>query len=878
MKKTKTIVLLSFFLLVFFSFSALAATIPVGAIACTDSQHVVITGNNPRQVIVDNWDAAVKKQVLGGKSWVGKLKSNGPNDHHNRVDTGRETIIFVPCTTDFNKKIEIMYFFHGLTGFSYFDAKSKSYNDMNLRVAPQAKQLSEAGRNFVIVFPEMPWSAGTSKRSNQNSIWEEGDSNLIQLHQDAINILKQNFNPVVDVGYVSMVGHSAGGAALRHGATRPSKSDNALKSIGVNKIVFSDSDYGWGFGSSTPFEKRPSALLVYEHYLQYNSDAEMYMLVQDPSRKNAHQPTQNAILTVKKLGGPQVASWSAENVKWSTSNKESSSTLGAVAGKVFKVPGHPNINYVPLNIAHKNIGKKSLAWLPTDYVSSQLASSNTIHPGGQTQTQPQTQTQTPTQTQAQTMGWIPNGLPKSQEEIDEVWSGGINGNGIGMLVRNSNKIYAPSSHSDPDPWKDFQETYYTWGLISSGMGSSSPPSTSGQQPSSPQPPAPSTGHCFPLTSDSFTKISDNWGNSRSSNTRCHVGIDIYNKPPGIVVALEAGKVVGINKDFTSCEDGWGTTKGNFKDASAVLVYNSQLDRTINYGEIDNDKVIVNVGDQVQPGQKIGVASYCGTTGNNAMLHLELYSGKQNTNIKWKPNDGYSTDCKIDALAEIPPEIQNPTNMIKNLQGKYCDLTPPVSASSPPSTSTGRVTPTTCKYNDNGLKTKSYSQISGEVFDPGGSECTLCREDQRKININCNGKSLSFEVCWKYETQIKTAVQNICNSGFPINDIVGFREGRTYSSKTKFGQHPYGVAIDINREFNGLYNNCKVWDPNKCTLGHGGSENKQRTQSLPGTITKESPAYQQLTSIGWKWGGDWGNLGPDDDRKQKDFMHFSLSGK
>ena len=87
-----------------------------------------------------------------------------------------------------------------------------------------------------------------------------------------------------------------------------------------------------------------------------------------------------------------------------------------------------------------------------------------------------------------------------------------------------------------------------------------------------------------------------------------------------------------------------------------------------------------------------------------------------------------------------------------------------------------------------------------------------------------------------------------------------------------------MAIDINREFNGLYNNCNVWDPNKCTLGHGGSENKQRTQSVPGTITKESPAYQQLTSIGWKWGGDWGTIGPDDDRKQKDFMHFSLSGK
>ena len=869
MKKIKIIILLSFFLLVLFSSFSLAASVPFGATTCTNTNHEVIESNNPRQEIVNGWKAAISGQTLGGKSWIGKLQSNGPNDNDDRVDTGRETIIFVPCSTDFSKKIEVMYFFHGLTGFSYH-GNGDSYNDMNLRVAPQAKILSGSGRNFVIVFPEMPWSAGTAKRSNQNDIWKDGDSNLIQLHQDAINILKQNFNPGVDVGYVSMVGHSAGGAALRHGATRPSKSDNALKSIGVNKIVFSDSDYGWGFSSSSPFEEQPSALLVYEHYLQYNSNAEMYMLVQDPSRRGAHRPTQFAILTVKQLGAQydaQVASWYTENVKWNTKDKEKSSTPGAVTGQVLKVPGHPNVNYVPLDIGHKNIGKMSMAWTysgSSAYGAITLGQTNVQTPSG-------TIANSPTSYQKQAPGGqnkeVPKGLPKRQEEIDEAWlkvSNFVASEGVG-------KVW-DKTLTNAWSWQDIKKVYYT---IQQGSAGSSPSYGTPHSLSNPGGilALSSPGQCFPLTSDSFTKISSNWGNPRDDNTRCHVGIDIYNKPPGIVVALEAGTVVAV-KNFYECKDGWGA-QGINKKVSAVYVYNPQLKRTINYGEIDNDKVAVNPGDSIVPGQKIGVASYCGTNGKDAMLHLEVYSGMKDENIKWEPNNGYSTDCKVDSLTKKHQDIQNPTNLIQQLQGQFCD--PTAGSSSGVNTNFGntlnsnRVTPQTCSYEDNGLKQKKYSEIGGEVFDPSGSGCTLCREDQKEINVNCNGQSLSFKICWKYEAQIKNAIQNICNSGFNIFDVVGFREGRTYSSKTKFGQHPYGLAVDINREYNGLYDNCNVWDSSKCSLSHGGSKNKLRDQSFPGTITKSSPAYQNLVNLGWKWGGEWSG-------NQKDFMHFSLSGK
>ena len=39
---------------------------------------------------------------------------------------------------------------------------------------------------------------------------------------------------------------------------------------------------------------------------------------------------------------------------------------------------------------------------------------------------------------------------------------------------------------------------------------------------------------------------------------------------------------------------------------------------------------------------------------------------------------------------------------------------------------------------------------------------------------------------------------------------------------------------------------------------------------PGAITLESVVYEAFRNIGWKWGGELAG-------RQKDFMHFSLSG-
>ena len=315
--------------------------------ACSGS-HQIINGNKPsHSTTISKWSSAISSRGIIGKSFIGKLDSNGPTDNHLRIDTGRDTIIYAPCTTDFSIPVEISYFFHGNTGFN---------TDMATRLAPQTKSMSEQGRNFVLVFPELPFSAGTNGHvrgwSSRNPgahsrVWDGTDSDLVELHNEVRSLLTSHFlspGQTLQVNLVSMVGHSGGGSPLKRAADRPSVSNNAFSQIGVKKITFSDADYGWqGAGSSSKF--------VYDNYVKHNSGVQLNLLVQDVSQSGAHSPTRNSISFVKNIGGSQVSSWT------------SSSTPGADPDKVYEINiGSNQVNYVPLSTSHAGIGLISYAW------------------------------------------------------------------------------------------------------------------------------------------------------------------------------------------------------------------------------------------------------------------------------------------------------------------------------------------------------------------------------------------------------------------------------------------------------------------------------------------------------------------------------------
>jgi hypothetical protein len=162
--------------------------------------------------------------------------------------------------------------------------------------------------------------------------------------------------------------------------------------------------------------------------------------------------------------------------------------------------------------------------------------------------------------------------------------------------------------------------------------------------------------------------------------------------------------------------------------------------------------------------------------------------------------------------------------------------------------------------------KQRSTLSADHFDKNG--CSVCEQDQVEIEL-VNQKRL--RVCYRLVDQIKEALNKSILEGFDIKSVKGYLVKMTRGPidkegyRTKFSNHSYGTAVDVNREYNGLYNSCENFGPN-CRLSLGGKWDPNN----PLSIAPHSPIYQNMKEVGFKWGGEIKSY-------QKDFMHFSLSG-
>jgi murein DD-endopeptidase MepM/ murein hydrolase activator NlpD len=179
------------------------------------------------------------------------------------------------------------------------------------------------------------------------------------------------------------------------------------------------------------------------------------------------------------------------------------------------------------------------------------------------------------------------------------------------------------------------------------------------------------GACFPIKEESYKYDNNDFGAQRDGGERCHVGNDLFTKKPGEIVAVADGKVTNIIANWYSCQDGWGLQNEGLsgkQSISAVLVYHPELDITINYGEIDNNKVNVRKGDFVQRGTVLGVASYCG------MLHFETYQGERRNTIRWDPSTEVGAGkhyCVDNNLDNRNSAIIDPQLVLSSLKGNFC---------------------------------------------------------------------------------------------------------------------------------------------------------------------------------------------------------------
>lgn len=147
-------------------------------------------------------------------------------------------------------------------------------------------------------------------------------------------------------------------------------------------------------------------------------------------------------------------------------------------------------------------------------------------------------------------------------------------------------------------------------------------------------------------------------------------------------------------------------------------------------------------------------------------------------------------------------------------------------------------------------------------------CSVCKEDQAEVTLS-NG--LNVSVCAILAEDIERALERSLASGFEVKSLSGYRVGRTRGPldnsglRTEYSNHSFGVAIDVNADANGLYDRCEVWGQS-CRLRRGGHWDPNH----PLSISRDKDIYHVFRAAGFQWGGELNG-------RQKDFMHFSLTG-
>jgi len=87
--------------------------------------------------------------------------------------------------------------------------------------------------------------------------------------------------------------------------------------------------------------------------------------------------------------------------------------------------------------------------------------------------------------------------------------------------------------------------------------------------------------------------------------------------------------------------------------------------------------------------------------------------------------------------------------------------------------------------------------------------------------------------------------------------------RPARGQTRWSQHAYGTAVDINPFHNPLVKRDLV-------VPELASSYADRSPTRPGMHAPGSQAVRAFSSIGWEWGGMW--------KSSKDYMHFSENGQ
>ncbi len=164
--------------------------------------------------------------------------------------------------------------------------------------------------------------------------------------------------------------------------------------------------------------------------------------------------------------------------------------------------------------------------------------------------------------------------------------------------------------------------------------------------------------------------------------------------------------------------------------------------------------------------------------------------------------------------------------------------------------------------------KDYQDLNELEIDKQ-TGCSVCREDQVEIKLP-NLKP--FSICRQLAPSVRSTLLELIKQNQAVTEVIGYRVGQTrgkvdeHGNRTGFSNHSFGIALDINPQHNGLYTECFSFGA-QCRLLRGGH---WRPGKDPLSLTLNGQIVRQLKRIGLKWGGEIKG-------RQKDFMHFSITG-
>lgn len=168
---------------------------------------------------------------IPGWHWLGYLPGN----------QNRETAVLIPAGVDLSRPVEVVYYLHGHHG-----TVAKSLGDPHTGFAAEITAQDQAGHNRVWIIPQGP------PKEKDYTWFHPQYQGSIQSFQSHAEARLQALAPGLQIGRITVMGHSAGGRAILNA------SSNGLK---ADRIDFLDGSYGYWASATWANQRRQNPAL-----------------------------------------------------------------------------------------------------------------------------------------------------------------------------------------------------------------------------------------------------------------------------------------------------------------------------------------------------------------------------------------------------------------------------------------------------------------------------------------------------------------------------------------------------------------------------------------------------------------------------------------